>query len=139
VRSYVEMFGLDAFVIRPFNNYGPRQNCRNYLAGVIPKTFKSILDGGRPEVHGSGKQTRDFIYVEDTCQLSVRLFDKLPPGSVVNLAANQPIMIKDLVDRICRLAGYAGEIVSCAGRPADVMEHIGDNRLAANYVDFNYT
>ncbi len=42
LRSYVKMFDLDAFIVRPFNNYGPRQNYEGPMAGVIPLTIKSI-------------------------------------------------------------------------------------------------
>ena len=40
IQSYVAMFGLDTFIVRPFNNFGPRQNSKNYLSGVIPSTVK---------------------------------------------------------------------------------------------------
>ena len=66
VESYVKMFDLDAYIIRPFNNYGPRQNYKGYLAGIIPITAWRILNGITPELHGEGLQSRDFIYVHDT-------------------------------------------------------------------------
>src|SRR5690606_37435483 len=66
VESYVRMFGVDAYIVRPFNNYGPRQNHNGLLAGVIPITAVRVLNGGTPEIHGEGTQSRDFIYVHDT-------------------------------------------------------------------------
>ncbi|MBT5472164.1 MAG: NAD-dependent epimerase/dehydratase family protein, partial [Nitrospina sp.] len=61
--SYVNMFDLDITIVRPFNNYGPRQN-EGALAAVIPETIKRIRSGQEPFIEGDGLQTRDFIYVE---------------------------------------------------------------------------
>ena len=38
LESYVKMYGIDAFIVRPFNNYGPRQNYKGFMAGIIPIT-----------------------------------------------------------------------------------------------------
>src|SRR3989344_1755416 len=65
VQSYFRTFDLDISIVRPFNNYGPRQNEGSYAA-VIPITVKRILNGERPILEGDGKQTRDFIFVGDT-------------------------------------------------------------------------
>jgi len=53
LNSWVNMFNLDAFIIRPFNNYGPRQNYKGYLARIIPITVWRILNGSFPEIHGT--------------------------------------------------------------------------------------
>ncbi|MEM2914344.1 MAG: NAD-dependent epimerase/dehydratase family protein, partial [Candidatus Bathyarchaeia archaeon] len=57
--SYFITFGNDVRIIRPFNNYGPRQNEKTY-AGVIPTTIKRILSGQPPIIFGDGEQNRDF-------------------------------------------------------------------------------
>ena len=66
VHSFYKVLGLDISIVRPFNNYGPRQNAQGSLAAVIPVTARRIKEGGMPVVEGDGEQTRDFIYVEDT-------------------------------------------------------------------------
>jgi UDP-glucose 4-epimerase len=63
IQTYVKMFGIDAFILRPFNNYGPRQLITRDEIGVIPKTVKRILKNLKPIIYGSGKQIRDFIFV----------------------------------------------------------------------------
>ena len=60
VISYCKTFGSDSAIIRPFNNYGPRQNEESY-AGVIPVTIKRIMNGKSPIIFGDGLQSRDFI------------------------------------------------------------------------------
>ncbi|WDR02340.1 GDP-mannose 4,6-dehydratase [Devosia algicola] len=101
VESYVHMFGLDSFIVRPFNNYGPRQNHEGMMAGVIPITAWRILHGDKPELHGEGNQSRDFIYVHDTVDAVVKLFGVLPAGEAVNIATDNQITIAALIERIC--------------------------------------
>ena len=82
LQSYVNMFDLDAFIVRPFNNYGPRQNFEGEMAGVIPVTINKIMEGSPPEIHGDGSQTRDYIYVKDTIISFLRYFLSLLPANV---------------------------------------------------------
>ncbi|WP_228409544.1 NAD-dependent epimerase/dehydratase family protein [Radiobacillus deserti] len=125
LQSYVNMFELDAFIIRPFNNYGPRQNFDGPLAGVIPITIKKILQGGTPEIHGSGKQTRDFIYVMDTVNLALTVFPVIPPGEVVNITTDQQMSIKNVIETISNVMSYQGPVIQKPSRTADVASHRG--------------
>ena len=83
VETYVKMFDLDAMILRPFNNFGPRQNHEGPLAGVIPVTTKNILHGNKPKIHGDGLQSRDFIFVLDTVEAILKLYECLPKGESV--------------------------------------------------------
>ena len=121
VESYVRMFDVDAFIVRPFNNYGPRQNYKGLLAGVIPITAWRILTGGQPELHGDGEQSRDFIYVHDTVDAVIKLYDAAVPGESVNISTDNQITISQLLQMICRQMGYEGEIVGKPGRKSDVL------------------
>ena len=62
VDSYVKTFGIHASTVRPFNNFGPRQNSGLY-AGIIPIVIQRVLTGTPIEIHGDGEQTRDFTFV----------------------------------------------------------------------------
>ena len=139
VESYVHMFGLDGFIVRPFNNYGPRQNHRGLLAGVIPLTAWRILTGGAPEIHGDGKQSRDFIHVRDTVDAVVKLFRVLPAGDSVNISTDNQIAIGDLVTRIAAMLGYREEIVRKPARQADVLCHNASNQKARALIDYSLT
>lgn len=85
VRSWVDMFDLDAFIVRPFNNYGPRQNYKGYLAGVIPITAYRIIN---PEIHGTGLQSRDFIFVLDTIDAIIKLYPLMQKADSINISTN---------------------------------------------------
>lgn len=139
VDSYVRMFGLDAFIIRPFNNYGPRQNHVGLLAGVIPITAVRLLSGGRPELHGTGEQSRDFIFVKDTVDAVVKLYDVLPAGDSVNVSTDNQVTIKELIERICAYFGYRGDIVRKEGRVSDVLSHNASNAKVKKLIDYQLT
>ena len=139
VESYVRMFGLDAYILRPFNNYGPRQNHQGLLAGVIPITAWRILSGHRPEIHGDGSQTRDFIFVQDTVDAAIRLHPLVPPGEAVNIAADNQLAIGTLIETICAELGYRGPVERRGARAADVAAHRGSNARIRSLIDFRLT
>jgi UDP-glucose 4-epimerase len=139
LESYVRMFGLDAFIVRPFNNYGPRQNYKGMLAGVIPITAWRILTGGAPEIHGDGGQSRDFIFVRDTVDAVVKLYDVLPAGDSVNISTDNQISIAELIPRICRDMGYHQELARKPARHADVLCHNASNEKVGKLINYTLT
>jgi UDP-glucose 4-epimerase len=139
VESYVRMFNLDAFIVRPFNNYGPRQNYEGPLAGVIPITAKRILTGEVPEVHGNGSQTRDFIFVHDTVDAVIQLYSKLGRGEALNIAANNQICVLDVIKLIAAKLNYNGKIEIKPSRASDVAHHHGDITKIEKLIDFSKT
>lgn len=139
VESFVHMFGLDAFIVRPFNNYGPRQNYKGMLAGVIPITAWRILTGGAPEIHGDGNQSRDFIFVRDTVDAVVKLYGVLPAGESVNISTDNQVSISELVARIARELLFKGEIVRKPPRAADVLCHNASNKKIKSLIDYSLT
>jgi UDP-glucose 4-epimerase len=125
--SYVNMFNIDVTVVRPFNNYGPRQN-DGALAAVVPLTIKRILSGQPPVIQGDGLQTRDFIYVTDTVRglLQVAKSDGTR-GQIYNLASGRETSIKSIVEGVCQILGYKGAIETQPARTADVRRHLAGN------------
>lgn len=139
VESYVRMFGMDAYIVRPFNNYGPRQNHKGMLAGVIPITAVRLLTGGIPEIHGEGTQSRDFIYVHDTVDAVVKLHAVLPSGDTVNISTDNQISINELIPRICAHYGYSGEILHKPARHSDVLSHNASNEKVKGLIQYSLT
>jgi len=136
VDSYRRTFGIDVSIVRPFNNYGPRQNEGSY-AGVIPITIQRILAGKQPIVHGTGKQTRDYIFVKDVADAFVKVHDsKVTRGKALNIATGREITILSMVQAICKEIGYKGKIKFEPFRPADVMRHKADITLARKLIGF---
>ena len=139
VESYVKMFGVDAFIIRPFNNYGPRQNYKGILAGVIPITALKILQGIPPEIHGNGLKSRDFVFVNDTVEAVLQLYRILPAGETVNIATDNQVSIADLIEKISSILDYSGDVVYKAPRNADVLCHNADTVKLHSLIDFSVT
>lgn len=139
VESYVRMFGVDAFIVRPFNNYGPRQNHRGMLAGIIPLTAWRLLNGIAPEIHGTGKQSRDFIYVCDTVDAVVKLYDVMSAGDNVNISTDNQFTIEQVIYRICGYFGYAGDILRKDARKSDVLCHNASNERVQKLIDYKLT
>lgn len=139
VLSYCRTFGIDTSIIRPFNNYGPRQNDRSY-AGVIPLTIKRLMNHEPPVIHGDGKQTRDYLYVTDTANAAIEVYEhQNTRGRVLNIASGREVSIEYLVRTIARHFGYGQEVVYDAARPGDVKRHIANVYLAEDLIDFRPT
>ena len=135
VMSYHNTFTIDTAIVRPFNNYGPRQNEGSY-AGVIPITIERILNGQKPIIHGDGKQTRDYIFVKDTADAFVKVFnEKNTRGQIINVASGKEITILKLISLISDEMGYNGKFDYEPPRKADLRRHKGDISLAKNLVN----
>ena len=128
VLSYYKTFDLDAFIVRPFNNFGPRQNRYPPLAGIIPLTISRIQNGLEPIIHGDGLQSRDFIFVKDTISNIIRLFSVIDKGDIVNISSQNEIKVKDLISKISYKMGYAGDFTIIKNRNADVVRHNGSSQ-----------
>jgi UDP-glucose 4-epimerase len=123
VLSYVRMFNVNATIFRPFNNYGPRQNDETYGA-VIPLTVRRILSGEQPVLEGTGEQTRDFIYVLDTVDALLRLaLAGDHKGEAINVGSGRETTIRAIIEGICKIMDFKGEIERRAERAADVRRH----------------
>lgn len=127
INSYVQTFGIDATVVRPFNNIGPRQNPGSY-AGIVPIVVKKVLSGLPIEIHGDGNQTRDLVFVRDTAEFIMRVHDSdACRGKVLNVATGQETTMNELVARLLVALGRPEhEIIHTAGRPGDVRRHAAD-------------
>jgi UDP-glucose 4-epimerase len=137
LQSYIELFKIPVLTVRPFNNYGPRQNDGDYAA-VIPLTIRRILGGERPVLEGTGTQTRDFTFARDTARLTVQLAEcDAAWGQTVNVAAACEVPIADLIRTIARVMGYDGPIDRRPLRPGDHRRHLADASRARGLVSFD--
>lgn len=139
VESYVNMFEVDAFIVRPFNNYGPKQNHKGLLAGVIPITAWRIQNNIEPELYGKGNQSRDFIYVMDTVDAVVKLYTVMPAGESVNISTDNCVTIEELLAKIIAYYDYQGELVRKEARGADVLTHNASNAKVKELISYNLT
>ena len=137
VHSFYKVLGLDISIVRPFNNYGPRQNAQGSLAAIIPATARRIQEGGKPIVEGDGEQTRDFIYVEDTVRGLILAYEKEESrGKIINLGSGKDISINTLLQGICDYMSYTGEWEHRPARTSDVRNLCADSKRASELLGF---
>lgn len=137
IHSFYKVMGLDVSIVRPFNNYGPRQNAEGSLAAIIPATAKRIREGGRPIVDGDGEQTRDFIFVKDTVRALILAYEREQSrGRIINLGSGRDISINQLLSLICDYMGFKGKWDHRPARTSDVRNLCADARLAEEILGF---
>jgi len=71
-KLYHKLYGLDTYGLRYFNVFGKRQNPDGAYAAVIPKWIKQLMNGETPVIHGDGKQSRDFTYIENVIEANLK-------------------------------------------------------------------
>jgi GDP-L-fucose synthase len=114
-QAYRQQYGLDVIHLLPVNLYGPHDNFDPSSSHVIPALIKKCEEAlaqgaGVIEVWGTGKASREFLYVEDAARgICMAAADYSGPEPV-NLGAGFEITIKDLVELIARLVGFKGQI-----------------------------
>lgn len=115
LQAYREQYGLNGIYLLPVNLYGPGDNFDPESSHVIPalvRKFVTARDQGNPEVvaWGTGSASREFLYVDDAARAIVMATEKYEGQEPVNIGTSHEITIKDLVELIGRLTGYAGTI-----------------------------
>jgi len=119
---------LETVIVRPHNNYGPREHYRGFKGEVIPRFILWVLAGMPPVVFGDGLQTRDFTYVTETVSCIARLMElDAAVGQSINVCKGEEVSIRQIAEIILELSGKEIEVVHAPGRPCDVLRLYGDN------------
>jgi NDP-hexose 4,6-dehydratase len=124
--SYFNTYHLPVATIRPFNTYGPR-----HTYDVIPKFIELALKGKKLTVHGTGKQSRDFTYVDDMIDAFMIMGShKNAIGKAVNFGTGEAITINYIAKKIKEISGSKSEIVYTKDRAAQVPKLLCNYSLA---------
>jgi len=121
-QAYRQQYGFNAIFLLPVNLYGPRDNFDLESSHVIPALIKKMVDAkleGKKEVvvWGTGKPSREFLYVEDAAEGVLLAAEKYNKPYPVNLGSGREITIRELVSFIAELTGYKGEMVWDYSKP----------------------
>jgi GDP-L-fucose synthase len=121
-QSYRQQYGYNSIFLMPVNLYGPGDNFNPCSSHVIPALIKKCVDAvdnkdDKIIVWGTGKATREFLYVEDCAEGVVLATEKYNKSDPVNIGSSFEISIKDLVHLIAKLTGFNGEIVWDTSKP----------------------
>lgn len=114
-QAYRQQYGFNSVFLLPVNLYGPGDNFDLESSHVIPALIRKFTDAvendkKEVEVWGTGKASREFLYVEDAAEGIILATEKYDKPEPVNLGAGFEIKIKDLVELIVELTGFEGEI-----------------------------
>jgi nucleoside-diphosphate-sugar epimerase len=116
-------YGFEVVALRYFNVFGPRQDPDAAYTAVVPHFFRAALRGARPVIYGDGEQTRDFTFVADVVEASVRASAAPVPGGflVSNVALGGRVTVNRLWGAIAGLTGAADHPEHRPPRPGDVL------------------
>ena len=121
-QAYRKQYEFNAIYLLPVNMYGPQDNFNEESSHVISALIKRFVEAkeeGLSEVviWGTGKPTREFLYVEDAARAIVLAMEKYDEAEPVNIGSGSEISISDLAELISKKVGYEGEIVFDPSKP----------------------
>jgi GDP-L-fucose synthase len=121
-QAYRAEYGFNAITLLPVNLYGPHDNFDQDSSHVIPALIRKVLEArdahaGSIVAWGSGKASREFLFVEDAAMAVALAADRYNSGEPVNIGSGAEIPVGELARLICDLCGFEGDIVWDASKP----------------------
>jgi UDP-glucose 4-epimerase len=138
VRTIGALWGIETVALRVFNAYGPGQPLPAAHAPVIPRFIRQALTGGSLVVHGDGRQTRDYVYLDDvldalTTAATAQIVDRL----VINIGSGQEVSVRELVDAVREVTGRPLDVLYSQSEGAGVSRMRADLSLAGEKLGFH--
>lgn len=141
LQAYRKQYGFHGIYLLPVNLYGPGDNFDPASSHVIPALIKKCIDARKRGdqdimVWGTGKATREFLYVEDCAEGIVLAAERFDGDEPVNLGAGFEISIKELVNKIIQLTGFKGRVVWDSTKPDGQPRRLLDTKKAEQFFGF---
>jgi nucleoside-diphosphate-sugar epimerase len=133
LRAMHEEFGVKTASCRYFTVYGPRGVENHAVIAMIARAF---LRQDPFNVWGNGEQIRNWTYVDDIVEGTIRSAENIDDGTAVNLGTMERVRVLDAVKMVCDMAGYDPEIVLQPDKPTGPMNRVADNTLAKKLLDW---
>jgi GDP-L-fucose synthase len=140
-QAYREQYGFNAIYLLPVNLYGPGDNFNPESSHVIPalidKIYKAkIHKQSTVTIWGTGKATREFLYVEDAAEAIILAMEKYNKGNPVNIGSGFEISIRQLVQLLVKNIGFNGKIIWDITKPDGQPKRKLDTKRA--YKEFGF-
>ncbi len=121
-QAYRQQYGFNSVHLLMVNLYGPRDHFSLEDSHVIPALIRKFVEAtydnqDKVVVWGTGKASREFLYVEDAAEAIILAAEKYDKAEPVNIGAGKEITIRELVELIADLTGYEGKIVWDTSKP----------------------
>jgi len=141
LQAYRKQYGFNGITLIPVNMYGPGDNFDPDSSHVIPALilkFKQAKANQNKEVvvWGSGKASREFLYVDDCANAIVMALEQYEEPSPVNIGTGKEITIKELAVLIGQIVGYRGEIIFDSAKPDGQPRRCLDTSMAESSFGF---
>ncbi len=136
--AYFRSFGVETVALRFGNVYGPGSGHKN---SVVAKFIKQTLAGETLEIYGDGKQTRDFIFIEDlVCAIQLAAIKDEIGGEIFQIATNKETTVHEMLDVLIKVMKKVGlpevEVIHGEKRQGDVMRNFSDTSKAKQMLDW---
>ena len=121
-QGYRDQYGFNAIHLMPVNLYGPRDDFDLKNSHVVPALIRKMIEAKEKEaqyveIWGTGKASREFLYVEDCAQAIILAAEKYNGRDPINIGSGLEINMRDLVTMIKTLTGFEGEIKWDTSKP----------------------
>ncbi len=127
IAAYNRLYGSGHVSLRYGNVYGPRQDPHGE-AGVVSIFMSALRDGKTPRIYGDGTQTRDYVFVADVVAATIAAAEQ--EGGVFNVGTGTETSVRDLYERLQRVAGIEREPEAAPPRPGELQRSVLDPSLA---------
>jgi GDP-L-fucose synthase len=118
IKKYSQEYGMNGISLIPTNLYGPRDHFDLNYSHVIPSLIRKFIEAKDPiEIWGTGKATRDFLYIDDAVDGIIDATDQYCKSDPINIGSGGEVTIEELVEIIEELTNYKGEIVWDYSKP----------------------
>ncbi len=130
-KIFNRLFGLEFVALRFFNVFGPRQNPKSPYTGVMSKFITAYLSGNTPTIFGDGEQSRDFVYVANIVDATLRACEKPGAvGKVINVGTGVGTTLNQTIKLLNHILGVEVQPQYGPPRLGDVKHSTADISLA---------
>ena len=130
-------YGLENVSIRYFNVFGPRQDPTSQYSGVLSRFMLAIIEGSSPVVYGDGEQSRDFTYVDNVVDISLRACEASgASGKVFNGGTGVRVSLNEVLKLLGEITGQRIQAKYDPPRTGDILHSQADIGLATNLLGY---
>lgn len=112
IRTIGDLWGIETICLRVFNAYGPGQTLPPSHAPVIPYCFRQAVEDGTIVIHGSGDQTRDYVYIDDVVSaMKAASYAEKINRLIINVGSGEETSVHEIVKTVIETTGMKPEVV----------------------------
>jgi nucleoside-diphosphate-sugar epimerase len=130
-------YGLENVSLRYFNVFGPRQDPTSQYSGVLSRFIMALIEGSKPVVFGDGEQSRDFTFVENVVDATLRAAEAPNvSGMVLNVGTGARFTLNHTLALLGKISGKPAEARYEPPRTGDIRDSQADISLARRYLGY---